>query len=92
MQTLMINDLSVTEVLDRKAMSAVRGGMSKYLLPYYSTEVDKSKHHFVLDASQAIAQEQNFGTATGNNVAFLDFSKITADVDGKQRADNTIRF
>lgn len=92
MQTLMINDLSVTEVLDTKAMATVRGGMSKYLLPYYSMSLDKSKHDFVLDASQLIGQTQNFDTATGNNVAFLDHSKIVANVDGKQTAHNTISF
>lgn len=92
MQTLTIKDLSVTEELDRKAMAAVRGGMKKAYFPYYSLDVDASKHHFSADVSQFIGQTQNFDTATGNNVAFLDHSTIRADVKGRQTANNNVNF
>jgi len=91
MKTLMIKDLALTEELDRKAMGAVHGGMMKgvvYPLPSYS----QSKSGLMFDATQIIGQSQNVVNENGNNVAFLDKSKITSTVTTDQTAKNNINF
>jgi len=91
MKTLMIKDLALTEELDRKAMAAVHGGTYKGVVhpfPSYS----QSKSGLVFDATQIIGQTQNVVNENGNNLAFLDKSKITSTVDTDQTAKNNINF
>ena len=88
MTALQIKDLSVTEALDTRAMSAVRGGTYKggqsYMQPYF----DKSSFSF--NAEQVIGQTQNIVNNNGNNVAFSH--DITSTIKPTQTADNSIRF
>lgn len=89
--TLFIKDLSVTEDLDRKAMSAVRGGMGKEFQSYnWGPMLSFDKYDFSFDASQMLAQSQNTVVNNGNNVAFS--SGITANVAPHQDGKNTINF
>ncbi|RJG00403.1 hypothetical protein [Noviherbaspirillum sedimenti] len=90
MKTLTIKDLSRTAELDRQAMAGVSGGMYKGFAPYSVFALDASKHSFSFDAKQSIDQEQNTLVNNGNNAAFV--SGITATVNPKQTADNTINF
>jgi hypothetical protein len=85
MKALMIKDLSLTEEMDRKAMAAVHGGVSK---PSY----DKYPSGLSFDATQLISQTQNIVNQNGNNVAFLDKSRIRSTVTSDQDANNTINF
>ncbi|HYS67963.1 MAG TPA: hypothetical protein VEN30_29650 [Paraburkholderia sp.] len=71
MNTLMIKDLSITEQLDSKAMSAVRGGFgpsSSYFnfMPVYAPNNSKT-----VDATQLINTTMNIQNANGNNAAFV---------------------
>jgi hypothetical protein len=86
MKTLMIKDLSLTEEMDRKAMAAVQGGTYKgaHYVPSYS----QNKSDLSFDATQLISQDQNVFNANGNNVAFLDKSKINSTVTSDQHANN----
>ena len=90
MQTLKIEDLSVTEELGAEEMTAVRGGhLGMYLYPWggYS---DSSVKNFSFDADQMIGQRQDVQTAVGNNVAVLGgFANPTVTVDAKQKANIT---
>jgi hypothetical protein len=91
MKALMIKDLSLTEELDRKAIAAVHGGTYKgsvYALPTYG----QYKSDLSFDATQLIAQNQNVVNENGNNVAFLDKSKINSTVTTDQHANNNINF
>jgi len=91
MKTLMIKDLALTEELDHQAMAAVHGGTLKgivYPFPSYS----QYKSDLSFDATQMIGQTQNVVNANGNNLAFLDKSKITSTVDTDQTAKNNINF
>ena len=88
MSKLMIADLSVAKELDRRAMSAVRGG---YLsLPFYyptpSVKVDTTN----FSAEQLIGQTNSIVSNTGNDVAFA--SGIHSTVNPVQTAKNTINF
>ena len=72
MNALMIKDLSITEELDSRAMSAVRGGngfgpSSSYynFSPIYAPNNSKN-----VNGTQLISTELNMQNATGNNVAF----------------------
>lgn len=91
MTTLLIKDLAVTEDLDRDAMTAVRGGSHKGMLPYYwGPQFDFAKSDFKFDTSQMLAQTQNTTVNNGNNVAFS--SGITANVTPHQNGSNNINF
>jgi hypothetical protein len=97
MQTLMIKDLPVAEELDRKAMSAVRGGSYKFApswLSYYSSDYDlnASKHDFSIDVSQLVGQTQTVNTTVGNNVAFAQDIHATVKPTQTATNNNTIRF
>ncbi|HJV85280.1 MAG TPA: hypothetical protein VJ698_07365 [Noviherbaspirillum sp.] len=92
MTTLKIKDLVATEELDRKAMSAVRGGTSKGLSSCYNwgPSMSISKDDFSFNASQALGQEQNTLVNNGNNAAFV--SGITSNVTPTQNGTNKINF
>lgn len=75
MNTLMIKDLSNTEELDSKAMSAVRGGNSYYCptspsyfsyAPVYAPTSIKN-----ICTTQSINTEMNIQSANGNNSALV---------------------
>jgi hypothetical protein len=72
MNTLMIKDLSITEQLDSKAMSAVRGGTGYYPSSSYFnfSPVFAPNNSKKVDATQLINTELNLQNANGNNVAF----------------------
>jgi hypothetical protein len=94
MTSLLIKDLSVTEQLDARAMSAVRGGTYSgcYIpLPSYcwpSPTGSVSKSDFSFDATQMLGQSQNTMVNNGNNVAFA--SGITSNVNPTQTGSNNI--
>lgn len=90
MTTLLINDLSITEELDGKAMAAVRGGMYKGMPSNWGALFDISKSSFNFDATQQLGQSQNTTVNNGNNVAFS--SGITANVNPSQSGSNKIDF
>jgi hypothetical protein len=91
MNTLMIKDLSITEQLDSKAMSAVRGGFV-YGYPsnsYYNfSPVYAPNNSKKVDATQLINNELNIQNANGNNVAFA--AGITSTVDPYVSSSNNI--
>ena len=80
MNTLTIKDLSVTEALDRKAMSAVRGGagndfmspMSFTFMPVYAPNNSRTVY-----ASQLISTTMNI--QNGDNTAFVTGATNTFD-------------
>lgn len=80
MKTLTIRDLPVTEELDRRAMSAVRGG-SSYFVPGF----DMSKVALSFNTQQMIQQDQKTFNENGANVAFAD------DIDSKVKPVQTAR-
>ncbi|VXB29297.1 conserved hypothetical protein [Burkholderia sp. 8Y] len=82
MKTLTIKDLPITEELDRRAMSAVRGGMG-YLLPSF----DFSKTSLSFNTQQMVQQEQNTSNQNGVNVAFA--SGIHSDLHPVQKGSNS---
>ena len=88
MKSLTIKDLSVTEELDSRAMSAVRGGNLPSFWPGYSS----STTSLSLSAEQLISQSQNTISNNGNNVAFA--SGISSTVKPTQTANNsnTVNF
>jgi hypothetical protein len=89
MKTLMIKDLSATEELGAKAMSAVRGGFLGYF-PWYGGYSDSSVKNFSFDAASQINQMQGVETAVGNNVAVLGgFANPSVPVTASQHADIT---
>ncbi|WP_168789367.1 hypothetical protein [Paraburkholderia aromaticivorans] len=90
MNTLMIKDLSITEQLDSKAMSAVRGGMGYYpsssyfnFMPVYAPNNSKT-----VDATQLINTTMNIQNANGNNAAFV--AGISTTIDPHVTASNNI--
>ena len=89
MTNLTITDLTVTAELDRKAMSAVRGG---YLAGGYShlPVFDSAKHDFSFTASQLTSQQQNNVNETGNNVAFA--TDIHSTFKPSQSSTSSISF
>jgi len=86
MKSLTIKDLSITEELDSRAMSAVHGGT----LPSYWPGVSVSSYESSFSATQLISQSQNTLNVNGNNVAFADH--IDSTVKPVQKATNTINF
>lgn len=102
MKTLTIKDLPVAEELDRKAMSAIQGGMCGSCGPYspsgspsgypssWYPQFDASKNDFNFSASQSLNQSQNTLVNNGNNAAFV--SGITANVNPTQNGSNNIKF
>lgn len=90
MATLMIKDLSVTETLDRKAMSAVRGGNKGMAAYYWGPTMSFEKNDFSFNASQMLGQNQQTVVNNGNNAAFVH--GITANVNPHQDGKNTINF
>lgn len=89
MTNLTINDLAMTAELDRKAMSAVRGGMMKGGYGYLPV-FDSAKHDFSFTATQLTSQEQNNINETGNNVAFA--SDIHSTFKPSQSSTTSISF
>jgi hypothetical protein len=91
MNTLMIKDLSITEQLDSKAMSAVRGGYgfgypsSSYFnfTPVYAPNNSKT-----VDATQLISTTMNIQNANGNNAAFV--AGVTTTIDPHVSSSNNI--
>lgn len=83
MKSLTIKDLSVTEELDSRAMSAVRGGT----LPSFWPGVSVSSYDASFNATQLINQSQNTISNNGNNVAFS--GPIYSKVEPHQNATNT---
>lgn len=91
MNALMIKDLSVTEELDSKKMSAVRGGF----VPFPS-------NHFVnimpisLDASKTVYAKQSNATEIGMQLANGSGSAFQTDVTQKSNPyvdnDNSIKL
>jgi hypothetical protein len=102
MTSLIISDLAVTEQLDSRSMSAVRGGTyggcyvpaPSYCLPsadYGMSPMGSfSKSDFSFDATQLLNQSQNTQVNNGNNVAFA--SGITSNVKPTQTGSNNISF
>ena len=86
MKSLTIKDLSITEELDSRAMSAVRGGT----LPSFWPGVSVSSYESSFNVTQLISQSQNTLNNNGNNVAFADH--IDSTVKPVQKATNTINF
>ena len=86
MKSLTIKDLSITEELDSRAMSAVRGGT----LPGFWPGVSVSSYESSFNVTQLISQSQNTLNNNGNNVAFADH--IDSTVKPVQKATNTINF
>ena len=96
MTSLLIKDLAVTEQLDARSMSAVRGGTyggCTIPLPSYcwpSPTGSMSKQDFSFDATQMLGQSQNTQVNNGNNVAFA--SGITAHGHPTQSSSNNIHL
>jgi hypothetical protein len=66
MKSLSIKDLSITEELDSRAMSGVRGGTGFPLFPSYnSTMIGLTQN-----VSQVALQSQTSNIMNGNNTAF----------------------
>lgn len=80
MNTLLIKDLSVTEELDAKAMSAVHGGLRFAPMPKVSFE----------HVSQELQQIQQVENVTASGSAFQEdiFTKNTT----RQNGSNNIYF
>ncbi|WMY11576.1 hypothetical protein [Paraburkholderia phenoliruptrix] len=70
MNMLMIKDLSITEQLDSKAMSAVRGGFGPSTSYFNFSPVYAPDYSKKVNATQLISNELNIQNANGNNVAF----------------------
>lgn len=88
MKSLTIKDLSVTEELDGRAMSAVRGGNLPSFWPGYSSSMTSLS----FSAEQLIGQSQTTLNNNGNNVAFAN--GISSTVKPTQTANNynTVNF
>ncbi|SDE17177.1 hypothetical protein [Paraburkholderia lycopersici] len=93
MSKLMIADLSVAQELDRREMSAVRGGnlgMGGLWPVYYPTMPSVKVDSTNFTAEQVIGQTNSIVNNTGNDVAFV--SGIASSSSPKQSAHNTINF
>ena len=90
MKTLSINDLSIIQELDVRAMQAVRGGTfgggSYIALPDFNA----SKHDFTFRAEQLTSQKQDNLNVTGNNVAFA--ADIHSTFKPSQSSTTSISF
>lgn len=89
MTNLTITDLAITAELDRKAMSAVRGGYLKGGYSYLPS-FNSAKHDFAFTATQLTSQEQNNVNETGNNVAFA--TDIHSTFKPSQSSTTSISF
>ena len=87
MKKLTIKDLPVTEELDRRAMSAVRGGNALFA-PGFLSGFDLSKIAATFAPQQFIGQTQTTLTENGSNIAFADGLTARANVAPKQEASN----
>ena len=73
MKTLTINDLAVTEQLDRCAMAGVRGGMKMSMAAYPQGDVHYSpSYDSSLDSTQELAQFQTVRNSVADGSAFVD--------------------
>ncbi|CAE6741661.1 hypothetical protein [Paraburkholderia haematera] len=89
MNTLMIKDLSLTEQLDSKAMSAVRGGWGYPSTSYFNfTPVYAPNNSKTVDATQLISTTMNIQNANGNNAAFV--AGVTTTIDPHVSSSNNI--
>jgi hypothetical protein len=88
MSKLMIADLSVAEELDRREMSAVRGGLGLWPIYYPTPSVKVDTTNFT--AEQVIGQTNSILSNTGNDVALV--KNIHSSVNPLQQAHNTINF
>ena len=95
MKTLTINDLPMTEELNRDAMAEVRGGVMYGFAPYYWGGYDASTKNYSFDVMQQINQGESVQTNVGNNVAVLGgFASPSVPVTATQNAtiDNDVHF
>jgi hypothetical protein len=88
MNTLMIKDLSITEQLDSKAMSAVRGGFGPSTSYYNFSPVYAPNNSKTLNTTQLISNELNVQNANANNVAFA--AGLTSTIDPALNSSNNI--
>ncbi|MEM5315125.1 hypothetical protein [Paraburkholderia sp. JHI869] len=88
MSKLMIADLSVAQELDRREMSAVRGGLGLWPVYYPTPSVKVDNTNFT--AEQLIGQTNTILNNTGNDVALVN--NIHSAVNPVQTANNTIHF
>jgi hypothetical protein len=86
MKTLIIKDLPVTEELDRRAMSAVRGGYATLFPGFIS--MDGTTLSMPFSPQQFINQSQTTTTQLGSNIAFAEALKAQANVTPTQNAKN----
>ncbi|AXE95169.1 hypothetical protein ACOCG7_01645 [Paraburkholderia sp. DD10] len=88
MNALMIKDLSITEQLDSKAMSAVRGGFGPSTSYYNFSPVFAPNNSKKVDATQLINTSMDIQNANGNNVAFA--AGIHSTIDPSITSSNNI--
>ncbi|WOD16841.1 hypothetical protein [Paraburkholderia kirstenboschensis] len=88
MNTLMIKDLSITEQLDSKAMSAVRGGFGPSRSYFNFSPLYAPSYSKKVDATQLISNELNIQNANGNNIAFA--ADITSTINPSVTSTNNI--
>ncbi|AXF11882.1 hypothetical protein SCB29_08615 [Paraburkholderia sp. SIMBA_055] len=90
MNTLTIKDLSITEQLDSKAMSAVRGGTGHLLPPSYLNFAPIYAPNFSrnVDATQLISTTMNIQSVNGSNGAFIEGA--TTNLNPHVTASNNI--
>jgi hypothetical protein len=88
MNTLMIKDLSITEQLDSKAMSAVRGGFGPTTSYYNFSPVYAPNNSKTLNTTQLISNELNVQNANANNVAFA--AGLSSTIDPMLNSSNNI--
>jgi hypothetical protein len=88
MTKLMIADLSVAQELDRREMSAVRGGLGLWPIYYPTPSVKVDTTNFM--AEQVIGQTNSIMNNTGNEVALV--TGIHSSTSPVQQAHNTINF
>ncbi|AQH01013.1 hypothetical protein A9R05_19220 [Burkholderia sp. KK1] len=86
MKTLTIKDLPVTEELDSRAMSAVRGGAA-VLFPGFIS-MDGVTLSMPFSPQQFINQTQTTTNSVGSNVAFAEALKSQSNVAPTQSAQN----
>ena len=86
MKTLIIKDLPVTEELDRRAMSAVRGGVA-VLFPGFIS-MDGTTLSMPFNPQQIINQTQTTFNQNGSNIAFADALQSQSTVTPTQNAKN----
>ncbi|EKS66544.1 MULTISPECIES: hypothetical protein [Caballeronia] len=86
MKTLTIKDLPVTEDLDTRAMSAVRGG-SAVLFPGFIS-MNGTTLSMPFNPQQIINQTQTTFNQNGSNIAFAEALKSQSTVTPTQSAKN----